>query len=77
MTGWCAGRFNSGQRHSIKHRKEDDMNKTEGGTRPIKVINIMKDGTVLKSLEGVKLPEGHPVYGMLRRWAEKQAQANS
>lgn len=49
------------------------MNKTSENTRPIKVINIMKDGTVLKSLEGVRLPAGHPVYGMLRRWAEKQA----
>lgn len=38
--------------------------------RKFKFRHVMKDGTVRESMEGVVVDEGHPVYGILRAFAE-------
>ncbi len=39
----------------------------------MKVVNILKDGTVLDSMEGVVIPRGHPAERAIRQAAERIA----
>lgn len=40
----------------------------------MKIIHVLSDGTVVDSIEGMTVPEGHPVYDIIAkaRKAEKQ-----
>lgn len=40
----------------------------------MKVIHVLSDGTVVDSVEGLVVPEGHPVYNIIEkaRNAKKQ-----